>query len=135
MIIGCCCCYLVAKSCPTLLQPHGVQSTRLLCPWDLPGKNTGVGCHFLLQGTFPTYRWNSRPLLWQADSLPLSHQGSTFRKNIMLKIKLTNLWNQGSLGTGRLKTKAGGYRKQDSDGDPLTPQCKRWWPRRVGSGG
>ena len=28
--------------------------TRLLCPWDLPGKNTGVGCHFLLQGIFPT---------------------------------------------------------------------------------
>ena len=33
-----------------------VQSfaTRLLCPWDFPGKNTGVGCHFLLQGIFPT---------------------------------------------------------------------------------
>ena len=31
------------------LQPHGLQPTRLLCPWDFPGKNTGVGCHFLLQ--------------------------------------------------------------------------------------
>ena len=31
------------------LQPHGQQPTRLLCPWDSPGKNTGVGCHFLLQ--------------------------------------------------------------------------------------
>ena len=29
--------------------PHRWQSTRLLCPWDSPGKNTGVGCHFLLQ--------------------------------------------------------------------------------------
>ena len=29
--------------------PHGLQPTRLLCPWDFPGKNTGVGCHFLLQ--------------------------------------------------------------------------------------
>ena len=29
--------------------PHGLQPTRLLCPWDSPGKNTGVGCHFLLQ--------------------------------------------------------------------------------------
>jgi len=27
---------------------------QALCPWDLPGKNTGVGCHFLLQGIFPT---------------------------------------------------------------------------------
>ena len=34
--------------CPTLLQPHGLQPTRLLCPWSSPGKNTGVGCHFLL---------------------------------------------------------------------------------------
>ena len=36
------------QSCPTL-WPHRRQPTRLLCPWDSPGKNTGVGCHFLLQ--------------------------------------------------------------------------------------
>ena len=36
-----------AQSFPTL-QPHGLQPTRLLCPWDSPGKNTGVGCQFLL---------------------------------------------------------------------------------------
>ena len=36
------------QSCPTLLL-HRRQPTRLLCPWDSPGKNTGVGCHFLLQ--------------------------------------------------------------------------------------
>ena len=30
-------------------RPHGLQPTRLLRPWDSPGKNTGVGCHFLLQ--------------------------------------------------------------------------------------
>ena len=36
------------QSCPSL-QPHGQQPTRLPCPWDSPGKNTGVGCHFLLQ--------------------------------------------------------------------------------------
>ena len=36
------------QSCPTL-QPHRWQPTRLPCPWDSPGKNTGVGCHFLLQ--------------------------------------------------------------------------------------
>ena len=28
--------------------PHGLQPTRLLCPWDFPGKSTGVGCHCLL---------------------------------------------------------------------------------------
>ena len=32
------------------VQPHRQQPTRLLRPWDSPGKNTGVGCHFLLQG-------------------------------------------------------------------------------------
>ena len=38
----------VAQLCPTLCYP--VDCTpRLLCPWDSPGKNTGVGCHFLLQ--------------------------------------------------------------------------------------
>ena len=31
------------------VQPHGLQPTRLPHPWDSPGKNTGVGCHFLLQ--------------------------------------------------------------------------------------
>ena len=34
---------------PTLCDPHKRQPTRLPCPWDSPGKNTGVGCHFILQ--------------------------------------------------------------------------------------
>ena len=38
---------------PDSLRPHGLQPTSLLCPWDFPGKNTGMGCHFLLQGIFP----------------------------------------------------------------------------------
>ena len=41
---------LVAKLCPTLLGPHGLQPTRFLCPWQFPGKNIGVGCHLLLHG-------------------------------------------------------------------------------------
>ena len=36
------------QSCPYSVQPHGQQPTRLLCPQDSLGKNTGVGCHFLL---------------------------------------------------------------------------------------
>ena len=46
---------------------------RLLYPWDFPGKDTGMGCHFLLQGIFPTQGLNSCLLCWQTDSLPLSH--------------------------------------------------------------
>ena len=41
-----------------------------------PGKNTGVGCHFILQGIFPTQRSNLCLLHWQVDSLPLGYQGS-----------------------------------------------------------
>ena len=37
------------QSCPTLCDPIDGQPTRLPCPWDSPGKNTGMGCHFLLQ--------------------------------------------------------------------------------------
>ena len=36
------------------LRPHGLWPTRLLCPWDSPGKNTGVDCHSLLQRIFLT---------------------------------------------------------------------------------
>ena len=38
------------QSCLDSVRPHGQQPTRLLCPRASPGKNTGVGCHFLLQG-------------------------------------------------------------------------------------
>ena len=44
----CCCCW-VASVVSDYVRPHRRQLTRLPRPWDLPGKNTGVGCHFLLQ--------------------------------------------------------------------------------------
>ena len=58
------------------LQPHGLQPTRLLCPWDSPGKNTGVGCHSLLQGIFPTQELNWGLLHCRWILYPLSHGGS-----------------------------------------------------------
>ena len=79
IIINNLCMYACVLSCSVVsdsLQPHGLQLTRLLCPWDFPGKNTGVGSNFLLQGTVPTQGWNPRLLQWQVDSLPLSHQGN-----------------------------------------------------------
>ena len=51
-------------------------SSRFLCPWDSPGKDTGVDCHSFLQGIFQTQESNLSLLHWQVDSLPLSHQGS-----------------------------------------------------------
>ena len=41
------------------LQPYELWIASLLCPWDFVGENTGVGCHFLLQGIFPTQGLNS----------------------------------------------------------------------------
>ena len=58
------------------LQPHGPQPTSLLCPWDSAGKNTGVNCHFLLQGIILTRGSNPHLLSLlhcKVDSLPLSH--------------------------------------------------------------
>ena len=46
----CCCCCKVASVVSSSVRPHRRQPTRLPRPWDSPGKNTGVGCHFLLQG-------------------------------------------------------------------------------------
>ena len=45
----CCCCCQVASVVSDSVRPRRWQPTRLPCPWDSPGKNTGVGCHFLLQ--------------------------------------------------------------------------------------
>ena len=45
----CCCCCCVASVVSDSVRPHRRQPTRLPRPWDSPGKNTGVGCHFLLQ--------------------------------------------------------------------------------------
>ena len=58
---------LVAQSCPTLCHDVDFSTPRLLCPWNSPSKNTGVGSYFLLQGIFLTQ--GSNPAL-QADSLP-----------------------------------------------------------------
>ena len=58
------------------VRPHKCQPTRLRCPWDFPGKNTGVGCHFLLQGIFPTQGSNLGLLHCRQTLYCLSHQGS-----------------------------------------------------------
>ena len=75
VFIGACTCSATSDS----LRPCRLQPTKLLCPRDFPGKNTGVGCHFPLQGIFPTQGSNPhllRLLHWQVDSLPLHHRGS-----------------------------------------------------------
>ena len=77
--------YIHAQLCLTLCNPMRVASvaTRLLCPWNFPGKKTGVGCHLLLQ-IFSTQGLNPllRPLHWQTDSLLLSHLGNLYKGSV-----------------------------------------------------
>ena len=70
---------MLLQSHLTLGDPMHYSPARFLCPWDSPGKNTGVGCHALLQWIFPTPGSNPHFLghvHWQVDSLPRSHLGS-----------------------------------------------------------
>ena len=64
------------QSCPTLCNPMDCSPpVRLLCPWDSPGKNTGVGGHSLLQGIFLTQGSNPGLLHCRQILDHLSHQG------------------------------------------------------------
>ena len=77
------------QSCLTLCSLWTVP-TRLLYPWDSPGKNTGMGCHALLQGIFLTQGLNPhlvRLLHWQAGSLPPAPPGKPKLKGIIFKFK------------------------------------------------
>ena len=56
------------------LRPHGLYPTRLLRPWDFPGKHTGVGCHFLLQRIFLTRGSNPGFLHCRQMLYRLSHR-------------------------------------------------------------
>ena len=58
------------------LRSHGLYPTRLLCPWNFPGKSTGVSRHFLLQGIFPTQGWNPGLPHCRQTLYRLCHQGS-----------------------------------------------------------
>ena len=66
---------LVAQSYLTL-RPRGLQPTRLLCPWNSPGKNTGVGSQSLLQGILPTQVLNLGLLHCRQILYCLSYWGS-----------------------------------------------------------
>ena len=79
---SCCCSATVVSDS---LQPHGLQPARLLCPWGSPGRNTGVGCHALLQGIVLTQGSNPSLLHWQADSLPSESPGKPVRSKARFK--------------------------------------------------
>ena len=61
-----------SQLCPTLLWSDGLSPSKLLCPWNFPGKNIGVDCPFLIQGIFLTQGLDLHLLHWQVDSLLLA---------------------------------------------------------------
>ena len=63
------CACVCVQSCPTLWDPMDCSPPSSSVHEASPGKNTSVGCHFLLQGIFPTQRLNPNLLHWQVDSL------------------------------------------------------------------
>ena len=101
--------YLYMHVCSAVsnsLRPYGFLPARLLCPWDFPGKNAGVGCHFLLQGVFLTQGLQPHHLHWHVYSLLLSRLGSPYtlrhththtHKHISISIYLSHFfvhtWN------------------------------------------
>ena len=95
------------------LHPHELQPAKLLYPWDSPGKNTGVGCHFLPQRIFPTQGSNLPLLHWQADSLSLHHLGSP----ITLLVRSDY---DGVLGTSPLSRGEGSTRMSPGDSCLIT---------------
>ena len=78
----------VAQLFLTLCDP--METPRLLCLWDSPGKNTGVGYYFFLQGIFPTQ--GSNWCLFHCKQIPycLSHQGSLSQNQEVPQIKLNS---------------------------------------------
>ena len=98
-----------AKSLQSYLtvRPHKWQPTRPPCPWDSPGKNTGVGCHFLLQGIFPTQGSNlgllhCRQILYQLSPQGKPKNTGVGSPSLLQQIFLTQESNQGLLHCRRI---------------------------------
>ena len=77
------------------LQPCKLEPTRLLRPWDSPGKNSGVGCHFLLQGNLPNWEIKPGSPALQADALPSKPPGKP-----CWAVELGDIWTRSWLAEG-----------------------------------
>ena len=88
----CVCVQLVTQSCPTLCNPMD-QPTRLLCPWDSPGENTGVGCHALLQGIFPSRDWTRVSRIAGRFFTNWATREATFERSSLIFLQLWN-WSK-----------------------------------------
>ena len=126
---GECACSVVSVVSDSL-WPHGLWHTRLLCPWDSLGKNTGVGCHALLQGTFLAPGSNLHLLCllhWQAGSLPLVPSGKPLGNNGYMYMcgwaPLLSIWTyHNTVNQLSFNTKKKNFKKE-TPGSSLSPSA------------
>ena len=79
-------------TCPTLCETMDCRLPGSSVLRVLPGKNTGVGCHFLVQGIFLDQGLNPHLLHWQVDSLPLSHQKPTLTPVLTKRVSQLSMY-------------------------------------------
>ena len=79
------------------LQPCESQPARLLCPWDSPGKNTGVGCHTLLQGNLPHTGIEHAVLMSPALAGKLFITSSIAQNNQCLLLKISKILRESGI--------------------------------------
>ena len=106
------------------LQPRGLQPARLLCPWDSQGKDTGVGCHVLLQRIFPTEGSNPSFLQWGRVLYPMiatweaqAKVWMTVNNNNVINIGSSTLRNELSKVKMVNKRRGWGVREREGMGD------------------
>ena len=104
-------CIVSCSGIPNCLQPFGLQPARLLCPWDSPGRNIGVGCHFLLQEIFPTRGLNPGLPHCGQRLYRLRHQGNPQDSTC----SLSKVWFQSLVGEIK-SSKVGGAAKNKKKG-------------------
>ena len=106
---------LVTRSCLTLCN-------LMVCPWNSPGQNTGVGCHSLLQGIVPTLELNSHLLHCKQILYHLSYQGSLINAYKLIKHERTQWvggWKREVLSKMELYLVVMNYRDWDLEGDKV----------------
>ena len=111
------------------LGPLGLQPSRFLCLWDSPGKKTGVGCHALLQGIFPTQGSNPglphcRGILYQ-----LSHQRSPRILELSSLSLLQGIFPRQESNQGHLHCRWILYQLSSPGGTPSSSQSSSPYPK------
>ena len=94
-LYGYCAVLCQSLSCVQFPAAPWLLPIRLLCPWNFPSKNTGAGCHFLLQGIFLTQGSKLQLvylLYWQMDSLPLAPPGKPKKYVSLCSVMSNSLW-------------------------------------------